>query len=161
MPYLVDGHNLIPKIRGLSLQRMDDEMELIQRLQIFCRVRRQSVEVYFDKAAPGRAGSFNYGMVKAVFVPLSSNADQAIRSRLQKLGRKARNWKVVSSDRQVQAEARYSQAEVIPSEEFAALMEGTLIQAVKSPGDQKGLSEEEVDEWLQMFDQKPPEDKGK
>ena len=37
MPYLIDGHNLIPKVRGLSLQSMDDEMELVELLQEFCR----------------------------------------------------------------------------------------------------------------------------
>ena len=33
MPTIIDGHNLIPKVRGLSLQRLDDELELIQKLQ--------------------------------------------------------------------------------------------------------------------------------
>lgn len=161
MPYLIDGHNLIPKIRGMSLRQMDDEMELIRRLQIFGRFRRQILEVYFDKAAPGRAGTVNYGTVKAVFVPERSNADAAIRERLKKLGGNARNWTVVSSDRQVQAEARYSHAEVIPAEEFAMILEGVLIQAIKSQSDQQGLSEDEVDEWMQMFNQKQPKDKRK
>ncbi len=158
MSYLIDGHNLIPKVRGLSLQRLDDEMELIQGLQIFARVRRQTLEVYFDKAAPGRAGSVSYGLVKAIFVHESSSADEAIRLRLQKLGRKAQNWKVVSSDRQVQANARYSHAEVIPSEEFAVMLEGAILQAVKNPPDQKGLSEAEVDDWLKMFDSRDHDD---
>ncbi len=42
MPTIIDGHNLIPKVRGLSLQRLDDELELIQKLQTYCRVRRKS-----------------------------------------------------------------------------------------------------------------------
>lgn len=154
MSYLIDGHNLIPRVRGLSLRRLDDEIELIQRLQIFSRIRRQTLEVFFDKAAPGRSGSTSYGMVRAIFVPESSSADAAIANRLKKLGRKAHNWKVVSSDRQVQANARYSHAEVISSEEFAAMLEGALLQAVKNPPDQRGLSEEEVDDWLKMFDQR-------
>lgn len=152
MSYLIDGHNLIPKVRGLSLQRLDDEMELIQRLQIFSRLRRQTLEVYFDKAAPGRAGRVSYGLVKAIFVPESSSADEAIRIRLQKLKRNAQNWKVVSSDRQVQANARYSHAEVISSEEFAGMLESAILQAVKNPTDQKGLSDAEVDDWLKMFE---------
>ena len=36
MPYLIDGHNLIPKL-GLRLESLDDEMELIAILQEFCR----------------------------------------------------------------------------------------------------------------------------
>ena len=44
MPYLIDGHNLIPKL-GLRLDSMDDEMELIAILQEFCRVERRQVDV--------------------------------------------------------------------------------------------------------------------
>ena len=35
MSYLIDGHNLIPKIPGLTLRQMDDENELIEILQRF------------------------------------------------------------------------------------------------------------------------------
>ena len=38
MPYLIDGHNLIPKVAGLSLKAVDDEMQLIELLQEFCRI---------------------------------------------------------------------------------------------------------------------------
>ncbi len=34
MPYLIDGHNLIPKV-GLRLDSMDDEMDLLAHLQEF------------------------------------------------------------------------------------------------------------------------------
>ena len=159
MAYIIDGHNLIPKVRGLSLQRLDDEMELIRLLQVFCRVKRKNVEVYFDRAAPGRAGTRSFGMVKAIFVPERSNADTAIRVRLKALGNKAHNWKVVSSDRQVQAEARSSQAEIIPSETFAAMLENAQIKAAKNPAEQQALTEAEVDAWLEFFN-KPPQ-KGK
>ncbi|MBP1702274.1 MAG: hypothetical protein H6Q38_1381, partial [Chloroflexi bacterium] len=43
MPYIVDGHNLIPKIPGLSLRAIDDEMQLIELLQEFCRVQRKAL----------------------------------------------------------------------------------------------------------------------
>ena len=151
MPTIIDGHNLIPKVRGLSLQRLDDELELIQRLQTFCRVRRKSVEVYFDKAAPGRQGARSFGAVKAHFVSASSNADTAIRQALHKLGKKARNWEVVSSDRQVQSEARAAGVKVVSSEEFAAQLEEALLQAVKGAGESQGLTAEEVDHWLDVF----------
>src|SRR3989304_7247651 len=131
MPTIIDGHNLIPKVRGLSLQRLDDEMELIQRLQTYCRVRRKSVEVYFDKGAPGRQGARSFGAVKAHFVSESSNADTAIRQALHKLGKKAHNWEVVSSDRQGQPEARAAGG--------------------KGAGESQGLTADEVDHWLDVF----------
>jgi len=159
MPTIIDGHNLIPKVRGLSLQRLDDEMELIQRLQTYCRVRRKSVEVYFDKAAPGHQGARSFGAVKAHFVSASSNADTAIRQALHKLGKKARNWEVVSSDRQVQSEARAAgvkvvsseEVKVVSSEEFAAQLDDALLQAVKGAGESQGLTADEVDHWLDVF----------
>ena len=151
MPTIIDGHNLIPKVRGLSLRRLDDEMELIQRLQTYCRVRRKSVEVYFDKAAPGRQEARSFGAVKAHFVSESSNADTAIRQALHKLGKKARNWEVVSSDRQVQSEARAAGVKVVSSEEFAAQLDDALLQAVKGAGESQGLTADEVDHWLDVF----------
>lgn len=152
MPTIIDGHNLIPKVRGLSLQRVDDEIELISLLQTYCRVRRKTVEVYFDQAAPGRQGTRNFGAVRAHFVAASSNADTAIRQALHKLGRKARSWEVVSSDRQVQAEARSLGVKVVPSEEFAALLEDAAERAVKGAGETDVLSADEVSRWLDEFD---------
>jgi len=153
MPILIDGHNLIPHVPGLNLQRLDDELELIKRLQTFCRVTRQSVEVYFDQAAPGQAGVKNFGMVKAHFVSQQTNADTAIRLRLQRLDRQARNWRVVSSDRQVQAEARGARARVVTSEEFAAQLAEAQVRAMKSPADGEGLTPEEVDYWKKIFNE--------
>lgn len=41
MPYLIDGHNLIPKL-GLRLDSMDDEMELVAILQEYARLERKN-----------------------------------------------------------------------------------------------------------------------
>ncbi|HSQ39873.1 MAG TPA: hypothetical protein VLM78_06910, partial [Anaerolineales bacterium] len=81
MPYLIDGHNLIPKL-GLRLDSMDDEMELTAILQEFCRLERKQVEVYFDGAPTPHAGTRKLGTVTAHFVPLGTTADDAIRRRL-------------------------------------------------------------------------------
>ena len=115
MPYLIDGHNLIPKL-GLRLESLDDEMELIAILQEFCRMTRKGADVYFDGAPAPHAGTRKYGSVSAHFVRLGSSADEAIRRRLKSLGKSAKNWPVVTSDRQVQAEARAAQAGIITSE---------------------------------------------
>src|SRR5262245_2786427 len=106
MPYLIDGHNLIPKL-GLRLDSIDDEMELIAILQEFHRLKHTSagqVEVYFDAAPTSQARIRKLGAITAHFVRLGTSADNAIRNRLKKLGRSARNWTVVSSDRQVQTD---------------------------------------------------------
>src|SRR5512134_3531141 len=117
MPYLIDGHNLIPKL-GLRLDTIDDEMELIAILQEFCRLERKQAEVFFDGAPAAQAGTRKQGAVTAHFVRLGDTADNAIRNRLKKLGRSAQNWTIVSSDRQVQAEAHAAHAEVVSSDAF-------------------------------------------
>ena len=86
MPYLVDGHNLIGKIPGLSLASIDDEMILISWLQRFCLDRQREIEVFFDNAPPGYAAKKNFGKVIAYFVRQGKTADQAIQQRIRQLG---------------------------------------------------------------------------
>lgn len=152
MSYLIDGHNLIPKIPGLDLRTVDDEIALIQLLQGFCQRMQKHVDVYFDNAQAGSVGKRKYGTVTAHFVRAGTTADSAIRSRLSSLGRAARNWIVVSSDRQVQAEARGVGAQIVPSEKFAAEL------FKPAPPSKKGkvapeakLSQAEIEEWLNLF----------
>ena len=150
MPYLIDGHNLIPKL-GLSLRQVDDEMQLVTRLQAFCRAMGKGVEVYFDGAPAGQVGTRKFGMVTAHFVRIDTTADAAIASRLEKLGREARNWTVISSDRRVQSEARAVGAQVISSDAFAEQVIESIRAPINSSMNERGISEEEVDEWLRLF----------
>lgn len=155
--YLIDGHNLIPKIPGMSLSAVDDEMALIRLLQTYARSRRRSVEVYFDDAPPGQAGTRSYGMIRAHFVPASSDADTAIRRRLHEMGRRARNVTVITSDRQVQAEAHAHQAAVIPSEDFAReLLDAQQESPAPNAAAQPNISQAEMEEWLRIFQSRPP-----
>jgi hypothetical protein len=167
MPYLIDGHNLIPKIPGLSLQAMDDEQQLIELLQEFCRRRRKQVEVFFDNAPPGGMRVRSFGPVLARFVRQGSSADEAMRKRLTQLGRAARNWSVVSSDRAVQVAARAAQAQVISAEDFARLLSQALDEnparsmgesaAGLDAGPEAGMDANEVDEWMKLFGEDRPE----
>lgn len=149
MPYLIDGHNLIPKL-GLRLDAPDDELELIAVLQEFARLNRREVEVYFDGAPVGAAGTRKMGNIKAHFVRLGQTADSAIRARLLRLGRSAKNWTVVSSDHEVQSSARITGAAPIASEEFVKLLRQARVSAPK-PGEERSLSKHEVEEWLEIF----------
>lgn len=149
MPYLIDGHNLIPRL-GLRLDSPDDEMELVGILREFARLNRREVEVYFDGAPPGHAGTRKLGTVKAHFVRLGLTADSAIRARLQRMGRSAKAWIVVSSDREVQGAARTSRAESMSSDEFADLLR-QMREASPKPDEEKILSKNEVEEWMKLF----------
>ena len=149
MPYLIDGHNLIPKL-GLRLDSPDDEMQLIGILQEFCRLERRKAEVYFDGAPVGQAGTKNFGTVTVHFVRAGMTADLAIKGRLENMGRAARNWTVVSSDHAVQDSARAANADAIPSEKFSNLLRRS--SSLKSKSDQESKpSAEEVEEWLRLF----------
>jgi len=152
MPYLIDGHNLIPKL-GLRLDSIDDEMELVAILQEFCRLERRQVEVFFDGAPAPHAGTRKLGAVTAHFIRLGTTADNAILNRLKRLGKGARNWIVVSSDRQVQAEARAAHAEVTSSDSFAGMLKQARHSAPK-PGDDRKLSSKEVEDWLKLFEER-------
>ena len=153
MRYLVDGHNLIPNVPGLGLELLDDEQELVQRLQAFCVRGSHQVEVYFDNAPLGQAGLRRFGAVKAYFVRAGRIADDAIARRLGALGKQARQWCVVSSDRSVQAAARAAQAEVMTSQAFALKMQAEPVSPAIEKRDTP-LEPGEVDEWLRIFDEK-------
>lgn len=153
MPYIVDGHNLIPKLPGLSLDQIDDEMALVELLQEFCRRGRKKVDVFFDKAAPGGSRAHNFGSVTARFTYAGRTADDAIRSHIKRLGKEARNYTVVSSDRDVQSAARAARARVMSSKEFAdvLLSQSETERRKNAESGQPSLNQKEIDEWLELF----------
>ena len=155
MPYIIDGHNLIPHLPGLSLKDLDDEIGLIQVLGKFANLRRTKVEVYFDHAPAAQSRSIKSGLVKAVFVRQSSTADNAIKARLSQLGKDAKNWTVVSSDREILAEARSIQSRVLTAPEFAGLLrEGpSRKQSEGEKTEDPDQANLEVDYWLEQFSQ--------
>ncbi|MBI5943110.1 MAG: NYN domain-containing protein [Chloroflexi bacterium] len=153
MPYLIDGHNLIPKV-GLRLDAPDDELQLVKFLQEFARLKRQQVEVYFDGAPIGQAGTRKLGTVRAHFIRLGQSADSAIRARLIRMEQDAKKWIVVSSDHEVQNAARAVGAQFMTSEEFVKFLREALTSAPKEPRGDKKLSPAEVDEWLKVFREK-------
>ena len=150
MPYIIDGHNLIPRV-GLRLDALDDEMALVEMLREFCRVKKKKADIYFDGAPPGEDGTRKFGYVTAHFVRKGRTADSAIHARLIKMGNSARNWTVVSSDREVLASAKYVRASSISADEFAQQIESARFVAQSDPNEDKPLSKHEVDEWMKLF----------
>lgn len=151
MAYLIDGHNLVPRMPGIQLSDPDDEEQLIRLLQEFCRLRRKTVEVFFDRAPAGQSGKQQYGQVKAIFVHSGSTADDAIIARLKQLGKRSRNYIVVSSDRQVKQAARASRARVLTSEAFASEWANLIADEPALDPRNRLLSKEEMDTWENLF----------
>ena len=148
MPYLIDGHNLIPKIPGIQLDDLDDEKMLIQVLQEYCQKNARDIEVYFDHAAPGGVRAKKHGRVIAHYVSEHESADAAIARHLQRLGKEARNWTVVTSDHQVQSITRRARARLLSSSDFAELL---IAEPRKAEQDGSPLNKNEVAEWLRLF----------
>jgi uncharacterized protein len=150
--YLVDGHNLIPKIPGLNLRQVDDEERLIKLLQIFARVRRATVEVFFDQAPPGHSGVRQMGMLKVHFVLKGTTADTEIINHIQRMKKSARGVIVVTSDRRIRTEAHAVQAKLVSSDAFAAQVMDSIAEAEAQGNSSPSIvSGEEVDEWLKLF----------
>jgi len=160
MLYLIDGHNLIPNIPGLSLQDIDDEVQLIKILRDFCRQRGSRVEVYFDNAPPGGLRTQEYGPVTAHFIRKGGTADTAIRSRLRKTGRSAQNYTVVTSDRAVATAAKEVGARVISSQDFTRRLYLKEEGEEHTPGMDPDLmlNPEDVNNWIEVFGLEDEED---
>ena len=160
MQYIIDGHNLIPHVRGLSLQDLEDEQALIDILTPFLRATSSRALVFFDKAAQGHEGKRNFGLVQAVFVPASQSADSAIENHIHKLGASARNQTLVSSDRRVQAAGRARYMTILSSAELAHKIQAQVESHGNQTRIEKQLTPDDIARWEELFSQygsQPPD----
>ena len=160
MQYIIDGHNLIPNIRGLTLSDLEDEQALIDLLTPFLRAKKSRAMVFFDRAATGQAGQRNLGLIKAVFVPAGQTADSAIAAYIRQLKGASQNHTLVSSDRTVQASARAYHATVLSSQEFSEILQRFYDQDSQAAPPEHKLSDEEIKQWEALFTQygsEPPD----
>lgn len=155
MKYIIDGHNLIPHIPGLSLSDMDDEQRLIELVQMFCRRARSQVELFFDGALPGQQTS-SVGSVHTHFIRKGTPADDAIIHYLHSAGRNTSALALVTSDHRIQAEAHALGIQVIESAAFARQMM-TRLQQPETGAEKRetALTRDEVDAWLKTFGEHP------
>ncbi len=152
MTLIIDGHNLIPKIPGISLADENDEQQLLALISEYCRLTRNHAEVFFDGAPPPQRLPGGGGLVHAHYVRKGTAADDAIIAFVEKSGKNAKNQTVVSSDRHIQAQVRAFGSAVVSSETFAAKV---IRKFRESPAaktkDEPSLSDEEVNRWMEIF----------
>ena len=92
------------------------------------------------------------GMGSVHYIRSGKTADQAIIQRLRQLGKNARSWTVVTSDRQVRSEAHAQEARLASSEEFAAQLLEARQEAQTAQKENPALTgPDEVAEWLRLF----------
>ena len=151
MPFLIDGHNLIPHLAGLSLDDPEDERLLVERLRHFAAWSRRRITVYFDRRAPGAGRGLTGGTVTVHFVAHPSTADDAIRRHLERLRGEARNWTVVSSDTEVRRAADHAGARWLSAQAFARLLgAGRRVEAEEEKPEIPANSKE-LAEWESLF----------
>lgn len=159
MPYLIDGHNLIGKMDGIELSDPDDEQRLVEQLQQFCRRRRRRATVYFDRADPLSRDPAPSAGVTVRFVRSPRTADAAIRDHLDALGGAAKNWTVVSSDREVLRAAARCGAQRVPSSQFARQLRSSESPSAP-PEKPPAPSADEVRSWIRIFNERKPPGEG-
>jgi predicted RNA-binding protein with PIN domain len=152
MHLLVDGHNLIGQVPGLSLADADDEARLVLLLRGYAtRKRGRQVVVVFDRGVYGHPQQLDGYGVSCHFAKSPQDADAHLIRRLRAL-RRPREWALVSSDRQVARVAEECGVRVIGAREFAAQLHAPA--AAPRPTAEKPearLSPAEVEDWLRIF----------
>ena len=156
MHWLVDGHNLIGQMPTMRLDEANDEAKLLEYLSRYRARTGHAVTVFFDAGQAYRpASKRNHGGVAIRFAPHGKTADHLIMHRLRKV-KNPQALMVVSSDRAVQRAAQRAQIRVLSAEAFVQqLLHGETVSPEHDQGSQAdiSLSPEEVDEWLNLFNQ--------
>ena len=156
MPLLIDGHNLIGQMPGMSLADADDEGQLIMLLRRYSTAKRgRQVVVVFDRGVYGHPETLDGYGIRCHFARSPQDADTQLIKRLRTLKR-PRDWTLISSDRQVVRVAEECGVKVIGSHEFARQLIAPPSRA--APPEEKPdvrLSEAEIEEWLELFRNRP------
>jgi hypothetical protein len=150
---LIDGHNLIPRVPGLSLSQIDDEERLVGLLRKYATHHRAQIVVVFDSGnLAGRSRDLSGWGVEVYFAGSSTNADRILIERMRDL-KHPQQWKLVSSDRAIQEEANRRRVRVVEAADFAHQLMSTRdiegptgASAVEKPD-----TETDIDEWLKRF----------
>lgn len=163
MPYVIDGHNLIHAMPGISLDEEHDEVRLVQKLRGFFGRIGKKAEIVFDHGLPGgHSPDLSNSQVKVTFAPAHRMSADAVIKKRVRTNRDPAQLVVVSSDHEVQNAALARKASVMTSQQFVDYMAETLASAAEAArSEDVQLSASEVDEWLHIFgadqDQPKPE----
>jgi uncharacterized protein len=152
MHWMIDGHNLIPNVPGISLHDLDDEAALIEWLSVYTRKTQDEIELFFDKGNTGSLKPRHINRIQVTFVPSHRTADQAIIDRLRGLGGKAADYTVVSSDHVIQVNARAVRAKVMESKAFVQRVLEKLSEETPTGTGKNGIPDDELQWWVDFFE---------
>lgn len=165
MHYLVDGHNLIAGLDSISLDDPDDEAKLTLLLRSWTAAGpNRWVTVFFDGGLPGgQDAQLSTPRVEVIFATAGSTADQLLINRIRNASN-PQEFVLVSSDREVKRAAAMKKMRMMSARAFSAqLIQNKQPAAVKdlpvpSKSDDPSLDEEEISEWLRIFNEEGEDD---
>jgi predicted RNA-binding protein with PIN domain len=151
MPYLIDGHNLLGQISGLSLESAVDRQRLVSSLSRFAGSRRCRITVFFDGEPPAGWGDrIDLGGVQVRHSGRGRSADDAI---LQSIRRSATpaDITLVTSDRALYERGRHLGARAMQCRGFREEM--ARERSREGPSGEKPERPEpgEVDYFMELF----------
>lgn len=160
MHYFIDGHNLIAQLPNISLEDPHDEAKLVLELRSWAAAKKNRfVTVIFDGGVPGGEWRLvSTRKVKVLFASEDSSADAMLRNRVRKV-KDARAYTLVTNDNDVLAAAKKRRMPYIKSSKFARSLLEHQEKQNKGKGEatadselERSLTEQEVTEWLQLFE---------
>jgi predicted RNA-binding protein with PIN domain len=147
MPYLIDGHNLIGQMPGLSLADPDDERHLVELLRAFLVRTGKKGTVIFDKGQPGGGAGWSNNVLEVRFAAMPRTADDVIRERLLR-EKNPRGLIVVTADQALATAARQARATITPPSDFAQQLQ---LKPSRLRKKEANLTTEEIEAWEKEF----------
>jgi predicted RNA-binding protein with PIN domain len=149
---IIDGHNLIGRMRGLSFE--DEERgreEVLRRVGAVKGSGGEPVLVVFDGNRPDRRVSGRFGGVRVAYSAAGRSADDEIVARLESSQRK--DITVVTSDRNLADRCRARGASILSAQLFVARLDPISSKGSKTP-EKPEPGPGEVERWLSIFEKK-------
>ena len=146
MPYLLDGNNLIGRVRRTARPDEDDRRALVAELSERLRATRARAILFFDGPGDGRASSLGPLTIREA-APGRGGADQAILDEVA-VSKAPGECIVVTADRGLAARVRDAGGQVCRPEDFFA-------RFGRAPGGdgERGRAPDRVDveDWMRWF----------
>ncbi len=153
MPIIIDGHNLIGKMKSISLADPEDEAKLVARLAQDLPSSGQKAIVVFDSGAGGGSTPTPKGpQLQVIFAPVGGSADSIIMDMI-KSDPNPKGLTIVSSDNEIRRCARSRRAKLVSAEDFAEKLESGPQRSRPRRSRDYGPADIDVNEWLEYFKQ--------
>ena len=161
MIYLIDGHNLIAQMPGITLGDPNDEAHLVLRLRSWAAVdKKRKIVLIFDKGMPaGKSKNLSTPNIQVRFAPHKTTADRLLIQRINRT-KNPREFILVTGDRMIIAAAQARKMPHTTSKKFVADMKVDKRPPPPSREvDNPKVSKNDVDEWLTLFGPTKPRPK--